>query len=306
MQNKKESIKKQNNLKAKLVAVAGVITVAAISVGLIATSPNKLKTTIDPEIAKSMEYNEVQPEEDKVLGTDYVKFDAFFLRDLDGDGTAESIRGTCREIGKEDTLYMNLNVLTNGYLKDGVITINGENFYLQTAIPKDSEIKENTIGNDIKQIKLNDIKNGTQKLLTGIVCSGDYSYSKNKASAIGNNIEKYSKINSVTLTGTHVADDETHTETKIEKTVNFAVDWHGTTKAEMPTYLAGNPNINQYQDKDTAINEENETFTVIHNIGMQETKNMLNLEKAYIETQIPDLNGYAPTKVEVTRKQCNI
>ena len=127
---------KEANLKTKLTAVASVITVTAISAGLIFTGTNKLKTTIDPEILKSMEYNQVQPGEEKVSGTDYVEFDAFFLRDLDGDGTAESIRGTCREIGKEDTLYMNLNVLTNGYLKDGIITINGENFYLQTAIPK--------------------------------------------------------------------------------------------------------------------------------------------------------------------------
>lgn len=284
---------KQANLKTKLTALAGVITVAAISVGLIAISPNKLKTTIDPEIAKSMEYNEVQPGEEKVSGTDYVEFDAFFLRDLDGDGTAESIRGTCREIGKEDTLYMNLNVLTNGYLKDGVITINGENFYLQTTIPKDSEIKENAIGNNVKQINLNNIGNGTQKLLTGIVRSGDYSYSSKKAAAIGNDTSKYSKVNSVTLTGTHVADDEAHTETKIEKTVYFQVDWHGNVQTQIT-------NINQDIELIDAVNREENTLNLNFSITTEETQKQLILKKSVVEGIIPQFNGYSPIKVQTT------
>ena len=64
-------------------------------------------TTAELEVSKT--YEEVQ-EGDEVTQSEYVKFDAFFLRDLDGDGYAESIRGACREIGGEDTLYMELNV----------------------------------------------------------------------------------------------------------------------------------------------------------------------------------------------------
>ena len=120
------------------------------------------------EIARSMEYNRVQPGEEVVEGTnENVRFDAFFLRDLDGDGVAESLRGTCREIGKQDSLYMEINVLTEGYLKDGKITINGKNFYLSTALPKDAQLKNNYIGNNIKLLELNTINNGTQKLIMG-------------------------------------------------------------------------------------------------------------------------------------------
>ena len=106
----------------------------------------------------------MQEGEEAVEGTPNVKFDAFFLRDLDGDGYAESIRGTSKQIGSEDTLYMELNVQTAGYLKDAKIEIDGKNFYLQTALPKDDELKDNYIGNNIKIIEFNDIANGTQKL----------------------------------------------------------------------------------------------------------------------------------------------
>lgn len=50
---------------------------------------------------------------------------------------------------------MEVNVLTNGSFINGKITINSDNFYLQTAIPKDSEIKNNYIGSNTKEIELN-------------------------------------------------------------------------------------------------------------------------------------------------------
>ena len=117
-----------------------------------------------------------------------------------------------------------------------------------------------------------------------------------RTEAIGNDINNCSKVNSVTLTGTYVNGE---TETPITKTVDFNIDWYGTTKAEMPTYLANVRNLNQEQDLSSAINEEEGTFTVDFNVGMQEVNNELNLSKAYIEGEIPELSGYAPIKVEV-------
>ena len=49
------------------------------------------------------------------------------------------------------------------------------------------------IGNNFKKIEFEQLNNGTQKLLTGIVRSGDYAYESTKASAIGNNINNYSR-----------------------------------------------------------------------------------------------------------------
>jgi len=298
----KEKVNTITRSKTKQITALGIIAITAIII-ILATLINntrKLNYNSAPEIARSMTYDQVQKGEEKITGTDYVTFDAFFLRDLNGDGIAEGIRGMCREISQSDTLYMELNVVTNGYLEDGLITINGTNSYFQTAIPKDNEIAENAIGNNIQEIKLNTINNGTQKLLTGTICSGDYRYTNTKASAIGNDTNNYSKINSITLTGTHVAEDGTRTE--IRKEIEFNIDWYGTAKAEIPAYIASTRNLNQEQDIGTAINEEEGTFTVIYDLGMQETNNILNIQKAYIEGEIPELNGYAPANVTVEGK----
>ena len=122
-----------------------IIAIVLVIVGVVSTLIYKnveyaRMLANNPELAKAMTYEEVKDGDENIEGTDNVKFDAFFLRDLNGDGYAESIRGTSKEIGKEDTLYMELNVQTAGYLKDAKITINDGNFYFQTTLPKDDEL----------------------------------------------------------------------------------------------------------------------------------------------------------------------
>ena len=291
--------KKIITLKARLGIIFSLIILAGLITGIVIFNLNRIKSGINPEIARSMTYEEVKEGDDAIEGTDDVKFDAFFLRDLNSDGYAESIRGTCREVGQDDTLYMELRVLAGGYLENGVITINGNNFYLQTSIPKDEEIKENAVGNNIKKIELNTINSGTQKLLTGIVRSGNYSSNSQKLSALDRNINNYSSVNDITLTGTYVSNDG-ETRVNINKKVEFNVDWHGTLEAEMPSYIANKSNTSQEQDIATAKNEEDETFTVEMTVGMQEAKNQLELGKAYIEGEIPTLSSYTPTSFEIT------
>lgn len=285
--------------KVKIVSVVlAIMMLLTLGIGIYVTNNGiKRPSKIDKELARAMTYNQVKEGEEKVKvdGKDFsfVSFDAFFLRDLNGDGIAEGVRGTCKQVGKEDTLYMELNVLTNGYLENGKITIHSENFYFNTAIVADSEIKQNYIGSNIKEIELKQINSGTQKSLTGIVRSGDYSNQGRKTEAIGSNTSNYSKINSITLTGTHVANDGTRTE--IEKTVQFNVDWHGTVEASIPY-----SSKNQTKDITSTIDEENQEINLEFDMAVQETKNELILKKSYVEGNIPELNGYKPTKVEIT------
>ena len=303
------------------------IVIVAILVGAIITAlfnkHQNVTTSIDPELARAMEYEKVQQGEEAVTVDPekypdyengiypYVQFDAFFLRDLDNNGEAEGIRGTCNEVGKEDTLYIELKQLTKGYIKEGAtITINGEagkerNFYLETAIVKDNEIKDNCIGNNVNTITLNQIGNGgngVQKLLTGIVKSGDYTYDSKKTDAIGNNIENYSKENTITFKGTHVItnDDGTQTEVEIEKTVTFNVDWYGQVKTEIPQYINSINNIRQNGDIEKAIDREKNELNLEFTVGVEEVNNQLILKKSYIEGEIPQLSGYNPKKVEIT------
>ena len=290
-----EGLKKAIGENKKRVAITVVSIIAVFLIAIIAimqfTKTKNNQGAISPELAKAMEYPIVEEGDEKVEGTDNVKFDAFFLRDINQDGNAESIRGTSKQVGKEDTLYMELNVLTAGSLEDAKITINGENFYLQTTLPKDKELKDNYIGNNIKEIEFNTLNNGTQKLLTGIVRSGDYSYTSKKAEALGNNINNYSKENSVTLTGTYVAEDGTRTP--ISKTVKFDIDWYGVTVASIYS-------TTQNKSIEGIKNEEQGTVTLDFTVNTQETKQELMLKKNHVEGQIPDLNGYPPAEVIYT------
>ena len=296
--------KRQSRLKIaqvitkKRLAIATVILMLIGLVGATMLTYKKanLSSYVDPELLRARTYGEFT-DEDAKTEIDYVEFGAFFLRDLDGDGIAEKIKGTCKEIGQEDTLYMELKVLTNGYLENGKITISGDNFYLQTALPKDNEIKENTIGNNVKSISLNQIMSGTQKLLTGIVRSGEYGFYAGKANALRNNSNNYSTINKVVLSGTHVAIDGT--ETKINKEIELNVDWYGEAKTEISSYIAGSKNLNQTKNLQEVVDEENGNVVLDFTLGMQEIKSELLLKSANLSAELPILNGYYPTRVEV-------
>ncbi len=252
-----------------------------------------------------MEYTHVKSGDENIEelmadnGESFVQFDAFFLRDINDDGEADGIRGTCNEIGAEDTLYMELKVSANGSLQDGVIKINSDNFYFDTTIPSDNEIQENVIGNNVKEIKLNEIKNGTQKLITGMVKSGDYTYDSTKTQAIGNNIKNYSKKNSITFTGKHV-NSETGAVTQINKTVYFDVDWYGKLEAEI---LDEYQTDNEYLDE--ALDEENGKMNLKFKVETRENKEELILKKTVVEGTIPELNNYPPEKVEIENKEIN-
>ena len=279
---KKKKLKIQR--KKLLTIIAIFLTIISIVVGTLNIN-KKEKFEITPEIAKSREYDKVKPNDEKT-NSNYVTFDAFFLKDLDGDGIADAIRGTCNEIGKEDTLYMELKTLSNGYLKDGEITINSQNFYFKTTIVKDNEIADNYISSNTKTLKLKDIQNGVQKMIVGQVRSVD-------SEVLGNNINKYSQKGSVTFKGTHV-DDDGVTETPIEKTIEFDVDWYG--KANASIY---NTNVTQtVNELSELVSEEN--LSLSFDIQTRETTNQLLLKKSYLEGKIPNLNGYSPKSVTVT------
>lgn len=115
-----------------------------------------------------------------------VKFSAFFTRDLDGDGKAEKYDGTCKSVNTEDTLYIDLNVLTEGKLKDGKITINSTNFNYSMGMIKDSVLKENYVSDNVKEIELNDVNAGTEKLILGEIIPN-----------IGNDTTNYSKQSTI-------------------------------------------------------------------------------------------------------------
>lgn len=268
------------NKRGKIVLVVILAVIAILMLFTYVTKKVENRTAnLDSELLRSKNYAQVTDEQSKVENTDFVKFSAFFTRDINGDGNAEKLLGTCKRVIGTDQLYMDLNVLTNGYLKDGKITINGTNFKYSMSMVKDSVLKNNYISDDVKVIELNNVNAGTQKLIIG-----------NIVADIGNNVNNYSSVSSVTLTGTHVSDDGV--ETEISKTVDLTVDWYGAAKTELYTKYQATTFYYNYNELDST--------TISFNFRLDEIQQELILKENETVLTIPELNGYAPTEVKCT------
>ena len=272
-----------NNKKLKIFLIAStmLLVVSLIVASLFTFRVKKMNDNIaevNEEIRMSLKYTQVTNEDEfyKVEGTDYVKFGAYFTRDLNGDGIAEKLLGSCRELNQTDALFLDLNVLSNGSLKDGKIVISASNFKYSMSMIKDSVLAENYLDDDVKEIKLNEVHSGTQKLILG-----------NIVPDIKDNINNYTGEATITLTGTHVNDVD-NTETNISKTIKLNVDWHGYINAWV------NPKVFRYNFTDDPGS------TIDFDIDVREQKNELLLKKNEVTAIIPEFNEYAPVDVKVT------
>ena len=150
MKNLKNSVKSNK----KLFAMCAILFLIILSlIGFISFKKSNVIKEFNPELVRAMNYEKFLDGDDSVDGTDNIKFSAFFLRDLDGDGYADKLKGTCKEIGKDDTLYMELDVQNEGSLKNAKIEVDGKNFYLAISSPKDAQFKENYITANAKKIE---------------------------------------------------------------------------------------------------------------------------------------------------------
>ncbi len=274
----------KENKKAKiiLIVVLMIITLISIILSMCVKNPKNINEA-EMKVAKS--YTQVEEDDDKTQ-SDFVKFDAYVLKDLDGDGKAEKLRGTCKEIGSQDTLYMQLNVNSEGTLKDAKIKIDGKNFFLSTSLVADNVINGNYISSNVNSIDLREIKEGTNALIQGLILSGDYKYSSTKAYAIqSGNINNYSrKDNKITLEGTYV--NSKGEEQEIKKDVFLTVDWYGDVTA----------NIDSVSQK-CILDKENSSIKL--NVEVSELQKKLMLSKLCVQGTIPQLNGYSPIEVSV-------
>ena len=273
-------------MQKKKIFIIGLIVyvITALALGAMFISSQKT-TKLNAQANNGLAYNEVTDANADIANCEYVKFNSFFIKDTDGDGYAERWDGTCNQLSQKATLYFDINVLTDGKLENGKITINGRNFNLSTTLVKDEVMKNDYIGENVTQLQLNDINYGTQKLFSGKI-----------SSKIGNNINNYSNGgNTVTLTGTWVSTDGTRTE-PIEKVINLRADWYGKTTTESYPYITTSHNLNG------AVGEEEVTLSF--EVGYRERAEELLIQKQLTELDIPQLAGYSPTEVTVTSQNC--
>lgn len=269
-------------MKAKVKFIYGGIIIAIIAMIIcsIAFKVNEKKsiTELSPEDKRMMQYEQLTEDKEYAENCQYVRFAAYFPKDLDGDGYAEHMLGTCRQANSTAELWISVNVGANGYLKDGVINIDGQNFKYETNILKGDIIKNNYVSSNTRKIELNKINSGIEQLINGNI----------KSSII--QTDAFSKVSKVTLTGTHVADDGT--ETPIEKTINLTVDWYGEASLEIKDgYVT--KSIVDYNFGEDEEGEEKLTF----NFEMEETKRQLIVQENVAEVTIPKLFDYEPISV---------
>ena len=274
-------------LIALCVAIIGVSTYKAKHVD------NKTANLTTAQDLVSLTYNEVTDDSvknvDPVTGElgdtcEFVEFNAFFTQDLNNDGVAERVDGACRDINSTAQIYFRFSVLSKGYLKDGKIKINGQNFKLSTAIPADSVISKSYIESDTKQINLAErVENGTQKLIAAqitprIINTNDYS--KNN--------------NTVVFEGTYVYEDESGNEIEVplRKTCNLTVDWYGDLNTQIVSKQTLSYSTENIVGDDGNVNLE---FTVktreLNNYAYN--KNGLLLDSNVVEVKVPEVKGYS-------------
>ena len=197
--------KKLELISAICIAIFILITVVvAVSMQKITQTTNQ---NLTPEQLRSQSYATLEEGNAYADDEKHVKFAAFFTEDNNYDGYAEMILGSCKEIGAQNTMFINVGVEEGGTLRNGVITINGDNFTYQMRMVKDSILKNNYVSNNVKSIELNNIQSGTQKIMMGDILAkitSPSSYSSDR--------------NAITLTGTWVSEDGTQTQ-NIEKTI---------------------------------------------------------------------------------------
>ena len=132
----------------------------------------KLAYLNSPEVLRSVNYPEVQPGDEKVDGCDNkVNFSAYFTKDIDGDGRAEKLYGSCQSIGSTSQLFIDVNIDGDGHIEDGVITIDGQNFSLAMNMLKDNLLKNNVVSEDVRSIELNNVVSGNSEVLIGAISS---------------------------------------------------------------------------------------------------------------------------------------
>lgn len=92
--NLKENLKKEITKKKIATIAIFAVTIIATIIAIVVNQSNeqsskRKKIIADGELARAMTYDQFVDGDEAVNGTDNVKFSAFFLRDVNGDGYAE-------------------------------------------------------------------------------------------------------------------------------------------------------------------------------------------------------------------------
>ena len=287
---------KSNKILNKI-AVIILSVLALVGIGFSASKVVKNFSNTKDINAKTGDYTAVQWGEERVTGTNFVTFDAYFLKNGNkyrGEYLPYTKKGEVDYNVASKDLWVELRVLGNGSLRNAKLLFTQDNVDEKFALLESDTIANDTVGTNKGQVNLKEIRNGTTVLFRVNVNA---------------NLKKFkSNENKVKLVGEHVANDGT--VTPIEKEVKFTVE-SSVDNAVVNNYY----NINYYRDNnrytEVTLPTKDDQIVIEHpfmvNFGTYRSRtyddrtyfSKLTLNEGIIESNLEPLNGIYPSKVEI-------
>ncbi len=287
---------KSNKILNKI-AVIILSVLALVGIGFSTSRVVKNFSNTKDINAKTGDYTAVQWGEERVTGTNFVTFDAYFLKNSQkyrGEYLPYTKKGEVDYNVASKDLWVELRVLGNGSLRNAKLLFTQDNVDEKFALLESDTIANDTVGTNKGQVNLKEIRNGTTVLFRVNVNA---------------NLNKFkSDENKVKLVGEHVANDGT--VTPIEKEVKFTVE-SSVDNAVVNNYH----NINYYRDNyrytEVTLPTKDDQIVIEHpfrvNFGTYRSRtyddrtyfSKLTLNEGIIESNLEPLNGIYPSKVEI-------
>ena len=273
-----------------VIAILGMILLigAGIAVNkVVKNSPNT--KAIESAIG---EYTAVQNGDEAITNTNFVTFDAYFLKN------GQKVRGAYLPFTKKEPygynvattdLWMEIKVLSNGSLRNGELLFTRDNVAEGFALIEDDFVKADAVGNNIPSVSLKDIPTGTTKLF--------------KIKVVANVNKFFSNDNKVKLVGDYVDNDGR--VTRIEKEVNFAIDTSVDNAIAMNKIYSDRYISRDYFNPYTPYTKDNGDifFSYYNQINFgsyqnsEETVSTLLLKEGVIEGEVTAIDGVYPSEI---------
>ena len=284
----------KSNKKIKQIAVIILIILSLFGINLLVNKMVKSFTDARNINAKSGDYTPVQYGEERVEGTNFVTFDAYFLKN------SQKYRGEYlpytkdRDKGYNATsknLWIELRVLGNGSLKNARLLFTQDNITEKFKMLESETIAHDSVGINLNQINLKEVPNGKTVLFRVEVNA---------------NLKKFiSNDNKVKLVGEYVANDGS--TTTIEKEVKFTVE---SSVDNAIAYIARDYNTQNrsYDEKTLAKKDGKIVINHFFNINFGNYYHIDNYQlyfdnfttkEGVIESNVEQFNGHYPSNVEV-------
>lgn len=292
-------LKGSNKLKKVILAILSIVAILGIATTATKIANNQKAKIMPASTHVTGQYDLVQPGDENLPETPNVQFDAYFLNDsVKTRGVLLGpIKGPVLTSIPTKELYMEIKVLSEGYLKNGRIEFATTNSKFVANLVPDNIINGQYIGN-VNSISLKKIDNGTIRVVRGEVHPN-----------VENKDYLYRTDNRVKLTGIYV--DNQGRETPISKTVNYEIETtYGKITSKYTKRSLERENTSSRNNYYNPSKNPTIEFTIgfdaylydreTSNIYLQGKLNKTFKSNVFKINNVPKFNGYQAERIEIS------